>query len=289
MTSSHRPPGPWEREGPRAEPLNRRDRPMSRSAVTPPSFNQLSGVGAAVRPGRGGPKGEDVIYMDLRKGLFAVADGAGRARGASQRLLSELARMAEGFRGIDWADKRRVSEIPEVLQRFRTAIESILADIPYGDTSTFTALLVLRCDTGPVGLLCHCGDSLLFHFAPETGLRQVSQTNFWMVGRSKKLYQAEAFRRLQVRSSSWPRTGFRIFSFQGFKAWKAALSDPSGKTRWKMSLGTFWRDTMSAPGLSMIWPSSQYGRRGLGHHRNGFFWVAGPESHKQIFRRQMGL
>lgn len=166
---------------------------MSRSAVTPPSFNQLSGVGAAVRPGRGGPKGEDVIYMDLRKGLFAVADGAGRARGASQRLLSELARMAEGFRGIDWADKRRVSEIPEVLQRFRTAIESILADIPYGDTSTFTALLVLRCDTGPVGLLCHCGDSLLFHFAPETGLRQVSQTNFWMVGRSKKLYQAEAF------------------------------------------------------------------------------------------------
>lgn len=101
--------------------------------------------------------------------------------------------MAAGFRAIDWAQTRRSSEIPEVLHRFRTSTESILADIPYGDASTFTGLLVLKCNTGPVGLLYHCGDSLLLQYTRESGLRQVSQTNFWMVGRSKRLYQAEAF------------------------------------------------------------------------------------------------
>ena len=159
----------------------------------PFSFEQPGGVGAKMRPGRGGPSGEDVIFMDLRKGLFAVADGAGRASGASHRFMAKFARMVLGFRGIDWVQTRRSSEMLEVFEQFKTSTESILADISYGEASTFTALLVLRCDTGSVGLLCHCGDSLLFQFDPETGLRQVSQTNFWMVGRSKRLYQTEGF------------------------------------------------------------------------------------------------
>jgi len=66
----------------------------------PFSFEQIGGVGAKIRPGRGGPSGEDVIFMDLRKGLFAVADGAGRASGASHRFMAKFARMVLGFRGI---------------------------------------------------------------------------------------------------------------------------------------------------------------------------------------------
>ncbi len=166
---------------------------MSQSAIPPTSFKQPGGVGAEIRPGRGGPKGEDVIFMDLRKGLFAVADGAGRARGSSQRFLARFARVAARFRGIDWANLHRSSEIPVILDRFKTATESILAETPYGDASTFTGLLLLQCDTGPAGILYQCGDSLLLQYTQETGLRQISKTNFWMVGRSKKLYQAGAF------------------------------------------------------------------------------------------------
>lgn len=69
----------------------------------------------------------------------------------------------------------------------------MLAQIPYGDATTFTALKVLRCDTGNRGILCHCGDSLMFMFDPQWGLRQITQTNFWLAGRSKKVYQADAF------------------------------------------------------------------------------------------------
>ena len=166
---------------------------MLRRAISLPLFKLAGGVGATVRPGRAGPNGEDAIFMDLRKGLFAVADGTGRARGASQRFLSRFARMAAGFRGIDWAQTHTSDEIPEALRRFKGATESILAETPYGESSTFTGLLLLQCDKGPVAILCHCGDSLLFRFTPETGIQQVSRTNFWMVGRSKKLYQAEAF------------------------------------------------------------------------------------------------
>ncbi len=159
----------------------------------PLAFKQPGGVGAVIRPGSRGLGGEDTLFIDLQKGIFAVADGAARAEGASQRFLDGFACMATRFRGIDRAQTRTSGEIPKLLERFKTATESILADIPYGDSTTFTGLLLPRCDTGHVGLLFHCGDSLLFRHTPETGLRQVSQTNFWMVGRSKKLYQAEAF------------------------------------------------------------------------------------------------
>lgn len=146
-----------------------------------------------MRLGRGGPCGEDVIFIDLHKGLFAVADGAERAGGASQRLMAGFGCMAETFTGMDWEVAHRSGDIPGMVEQFRKTTESLLADIPYGDAATFTALQVLPCDKGTVGVLCHCGDSLLFRFDPPNWFRQISRTNFWMAGRSKKVYQAEAF------------------------------------------------------------------------------------------------
>jgi hypothetical protein len=156
-------------------------------------FHRAGAVGAAMRPGRGGPQGEDAVFMDLQKGVFAVADGAGRASGASRRLMAGFGDALAHVDGMDWALVHPDSDLQSILARFRKTVESMLGNIPYGDATTFTALKVLRCGSGIMGILCHCGDSLIFQFDPETGLRQITQTNFWLAGRTPKVYQAESF------------------------------------------------------------------------------------------------
>jgi len=146
-----------------------------------------------MRPGRGGPHGEDAVFMDLQKGSFAVADGAGRASGASRRLMVRFAQSMGTLAGMDGALTQSQSDLPRTLGRFRKTVESLLADIPYGDATTFTALKLLRCDTGIMGVFCQCGDSLMFQFDPVSGLQQMTRTNFWLAGRTKEVYQAEAF------------------------------------------------------------------------------------------------
>jgi len=146
-----------------------------------------------MRPGRGGPSGEDAVFLDLQKGVFAVADGAGRASGASRRLMARFGDALACVDGMDWAVMYPDSDLPTVLERFRKSVESMLATIPYGDATTFTALKLLRCGSGIIGILCQCGDSLMFQYDPQSGLRQITQTNFWLAGRTKEVYQAEAF------------------------------------------------------------------------------------------------
>jgi len=155
-------------------------------------FQEALGVGAVMRPGRGGPQGEDAIFMDLQNGIFAVADGAGRASGASRRLTVRFAQSVAAVVGMGWPLTHAENEVPKILGRFRKTVESLLADIPYGDATTFTSLKLHRCDTGIMGVFCHCGDSLMFQFDPVSGVRQITQTNFWLAGRTRKVYQAEA-------------------------------------------------------------------------------------------------
>ncbi len=156
-------------------------------------FHHVGGAGAVMRQGRGGPHGEDAVFMDFRKAVFAVADGAGRASGASRRLMARFGDTVANFKDMDWAIVHADSDLPSILARFRKSIESMLAEIPYGDATTFTAIKLLQCDTEIMGILCHCGDSLVFQFDAKTGLRQITKTNFWLAGRTQKVYQASSF------------------------------------------------------------------------------------------------
>ncbi len=156
-------------------------------------FRGPEGIGSVMRPGRVGGPCEDAIFMDLQKGIFAVADGAGRAAGASGRLMRRFDHAATRLTGMDWAVRHPESRVPHLLGSFKGAVESMLADIPYGDAATFTVLKMLHCDVGIWGMLCHCGDSMIFRFESPGALRRITESNFWLAGRSRKVYQAEAF------------------------------------------------------------------------------------------------
>jgi len=70
--------------------------------------------------------------------------------------------------------------------------EQLLRALSFGDSCTFTGLLLLKSPEGRTGLLFHTGDSLLFSCNLQTGrTRQWSKNNFWMVGRTSRFYQVE--------------------------------------------------------------------------------------------------
>lgn len=190
-------------------------------------FEEAGLAGAVVRPGSGS-RCEDAVFMDLKRGVFAVADGAGRSMGASRRLMSRFGELLVRFEGMDWGLSLPAGNSGDHLHRFRDALEQMLADIPYGDAGTLTALKLLRCEERTTGLLCHCGDSLLFCLDPQSGLRQVSQTNFWMAGRSKKVYQAEAFPVPQGAVLLLATDGISDLCFSGPSGMAACLTETLG-------------------------------------------------------------
>lgn len=70
--------------------------------------------------------------------------------------------------------------------------DHLLQALSFGDSCTFTGILLLRTKGAMTGLLFHTGDSLLFSCNVQTGeSRQRSKNNFWMVGRTPHFFQVE--------------------------------------------------------------------------------------------------
>jgi len=154
-------------------------------------------MGARVRPGTAGigapgpVTSGDCVLVDFRKCLFAVADSPDRQPGASRSFLVKFGRLIEGLDDIDPLKTYTFSAFKEIKRLLDEETKAILATIPYGDSCTFTGILVAKTDNGLKGIVLHTGDSLLFQYAPGKKLAQISKTNFWMVGRSSVLYQVD--------------------------------------------------------------------------------------------------
>lgn len=158
-----------------------------------PCFEVPGAAGGLVRHGKGGPWGGDALLMDTKRRLFAVADSPPRAGNASYGFLHAFRRMAARSRAFQPEDLQSTDDMEDLLFRVRRETEVLMESIPCEEASTFTGLLLAETKGRHAGLLLHAGDSLLFQFTPGSGVRQISRTNFWMVGRSRCLFQAEVF------------------------------------------------------------------------------------------------
>ena len=154
-------------------------------------------IGAAVRVGASssGPKTKmgDNILIDLENRFFAVADGADRSPDASYYFLKKALEMFK-----NWSEPRTNTAMgPERIRRvvfkLETQINEIMAETPFNQNCTFTGVLVLRGANEYWLAAAHTGDSRLFRFFPGEGLSEISKSNFWLVGKSNRLYQMEMF------------------------------------------------------------------------------------------------
>jgi hypothetical protein len=150
-------------------------------------------AGVRIRAGTVGSRDRadigDSILMDLSKGFFAVADSPERQPSASRNFLVRFLRMMEEFSEFDPQETCLCEKFNDIKLCLKEGIEALLSTIPYSESCTFTGVLMVRVNDGLKGILLHTGDSLLFQYTPGGQLNQISETNFWMVGRSTRLYQ----------------------------------------------------------------------------------------------------
>ena len=133
----------------------------------------------------------DCVILDFKNGFFAAADSSDRDTTASRKFLMRFTSMLDDITGVltgGIASREKLIDLRELLQE---RSENILREIPYTASCTFTGILLPKTHSGNSGILLHTGDSVLYTWRRSDGLRRITENNFWMVGRTKQLFQVE--------------------------------------------------------------------------------------------------
>ncbi|MFH1139038.1 MAG: hypothetical protein V1816_23405 [Pseudomonadota bacterium] len=152
-------------------------------------------IGAGIRPGgpSSGPSPNmgDRLLIDLENRFFAVSDGADRSPEASYYFLNQALEMAENWPELRQGGCLTPEKVREIGFKLETLVNELMAGTPFNQNCTFTGVLVLETAQGPWLAVAHAGDSRLYGYLPGGDLTEISKPNFWLVGKSTRLYQME--------------------------------------------------------------------------------------------------
>ncbi|MBU2549894.1 MAG: serine/threonine-protein phosphatase [Proteobacteria bacterium] len=190
-------------------------------------------AGVRLRAGSFGPHNHsglgDCVLIDLGKNFFAVSDSSDRDSTTSRKLLSEFATMLAGFSGFGPRRTYSSEALERLKRRFVRAGEKALETIPYFESCTLTAVLITRTHDGLRALLLHSGDSFLLMCGPDGRARQLTQNNFWMIGRAKQFYQIDLLELPAGASLLLATDGFSDLVFPEGRDRRAAAADLVGR------------------------------------------------------------
>lgn len=153
-------------------------------------------LGACVCSGSAGlanPAGMgDCLYLDFCCGFFAVADGSDRNTSASREFMGMFSRMLTDKLSLSARNVYSAQEIIALKERLIFEAEKLLVEFSFRDSCTFTGVLLLKTAKGIIAVIFHMGDSVLIscNMRLKTA-RQITESNFWMVGRSQHFSQVE--------------------------------------------------------------------------------------------------
>lgn len=140
------------------------------------------------RTGEGDDGPGDCVLLDFENRFFAIADSSVRNPVFSRNLLLQVHGAIEGVRS--GMDARK--GIDSLYNRIDERLDEILASYYGKGSCTLTGILGLETGAENRALLLHTGDSSLTMYDATTGsARAVSVSNFWLAGKTKKLFQLE--------------------------------------------------------------------------------------------------
>jgi len=186
------PVNPTDKEGRR--PLEKMSEPRIMIDSHTRTFKWPGVAGARIRTGSC-PLPEvkengDCILLDFEKGFFAISDSSDRDPVFSRKFLIEFDSMLSRKSGFRLDQKRNPREIRRLRDTLSLESEKILKDVFGLGSCTFTGLHFCRTDKGFTGLLFHTGDSDLYGYDASSGeFSRLTRENFWMVGKTGKLFQ----------------------------------------------------------------------------------------------------
>jgi hypothetical protein len=156
-------------------------------------------IGAHLRPGykpgQTPVNNGDCIILDFENRFFGLSDSSDRDPDASKRFLVQfdclLSSIAPKPNAVQIFGSKDLKRWVDDLTR---KTNSLLLDLKGNGSCTFTGLHFLNTSNGLVSVLMHTGDSSLYEFVPnKQTLFRRTENNFWMVGRTDKLYQVTTF------------------------------------------------------------------------------------------------
>lgn len=145
--------------------------------------------GARLRAGKAGSQIGDAILIDPARGFFAVGDSSDREPRAARQFMLRFSELLDHIailstRGSIPEDRLEPLMV-EIVDRSRQILRESLSK----GTTTFTGILFVASGHATKALLFHTGDSVLLAFHPLHGLRQISEKNFWLIGKTREFYQ----------------------------------------------------------------------------------------------------
>ena len=163
------------------------------------TFKWPGTVGALVQAGASSGKSHpgigDCVLLNFESGLFALSDSSDRDPGWSRKFLLRFDRMISSFPGIRLDREVNYLEIPGIAEKLDHECRKILEAMRGPASCTLTSILLLKTDTGMNALIFHTGDSCLYEY--DIFSRELStlvMPNFWMVGKTVKLFQITEFK-----------------------------------------------------------------------------------------------
>lgn len=153
-------------------------------------------AGALVRPGSSSCKSSlsigDSVLLNFQMGFFAISDSSDRDPGSSRRLLTQFDQMICDSPGISMEKRINSSDLQVVKDKLAHESDKILDSVMGLSSCTFTGLHLFNTDEGLRGLVLHTGDSDLYEYdLSSQEFYELTEKNFWMVGKTRKLFQID--------------------------------------------------------------------------------------------------
>lgn len=176
-----------------SEPLNRI---LTNMQIDPAcrSFKWKSIVGACVKPGSPSLNSYsglgDCLLLNFQTGFFAVSDSSDRNPCVSRRLLIQFDQMLVRTAFNSSQRLLSIGRLNSMKDEFAVESENILESAIGSSSCTITGIYLVDTDVGRAGVIFHTGDSGLYKFDfLSSRFHELTERNFWMVGRSRKLFQ----------------------------------------------------------------------------------------------------
>ncbi len=150
-------------------------------------------AGACLRPGSQlGPPTPigDSWIMNFETGFFAVCDGSDRNPQASWKFLIQFERMVANTAAMKLAKPLKTHQLIVLKEKFDAESRKLLNSALGSFSCAITGICLAHTEVGLAGIILHTGDSSLYEFDSSTSsVGELTQRNFWLVGRTKKLFQ----------------------------------------------------------------------------------------------------
>jgi len=154
----------------------------------------------------------DSILINLRKGFLAIADSSDRNPCYARAFMEYFSEFLAGFPSLEFNRVQSSESFEDLQKSIISKSKTLLKNFYCYGSCAFTGLILIRTIRGMKAIVLHSGDTLLYVGYPGSKIRQITQTNFWLIGKTGDFFQAEIIEVAPLTRFLFMTDGFQCFA-----------------------------------------------------------------------------